>query len=247
MRAEEVRRGRLLAGWRGRTAIVAAVLAALALGFPAAARWAARAPDLAWISQADALGARLAVSLGVQAAAQPQILSAGIAAAPGYRDPLRAVSGLVPERIDMGVDFSGTGPVYALGDGVVLAATAVEPGWPGGGWITYQLTDGPDAGLVIFVAENVTPAVQAGQTVTPETIIGTMYSGGDGIETGWAQPGGQNAESQLPAAGGIGGLGPFPTRIGASFDAVLISVGVPPAPNLGQVASGLLPAGYPEG
>ena len=59
-------------------------------------------------------------------------------------------------------------------------------GWPGGGWVSYQLTDGPDAGLVVYVAEDVTPTVQAGQHVSSATVIASMYNGGDGIETGWA-------------------------------------------------------------
>jgi hypothetical protein len=68
---------------------------------------------------------------------------------PGYRNPLRGVSGPVSERIDEGVDFSGSGPVYALGDAVITNATGNSAGWSGGGWITYQLTDGPDAGLMV--------------------------------------------------------------------------------------------------
>jgi len=72
-----------------------------------------------------------------------------------------------------------------------------------------------------------------------------MYDGGDGIETGWAQPTGLSAESELPEAGGIGGLGPFPTRIGLNFDELLQSLGVPAAPNRAQPPHGLLPAGYP--
>jgi hypothetical protein len=72
-----------------------------------------------------------------------------------------------------------------------------------------------------------------------------MFSGGDGIETGWAQSSGQSAESQLPEAGGIGGFGPFPTRVGVSFDQLLVSLGAPAAPNLTEPASGLLPASYP--
>jgi hypothetical protein len=162
-----------------------------------------------------------------------------------YQNPLRAVSGLVLERIDQGVDFGGAGPVYALGDGVITNATADSSGWPGGGWITYQLTDGPDAGLMVYVAEDVTPAVQVGQKVTSSTVIANMFNGGDGIETGWATSDGSTAESQMAAAGGIGGNGPFPTVVGLSFEAVLESVGVPAAPNAGQAGSGLLPAGYP--
>src|SRR5215475_10615559 len=130
-----------------------------------------------------------------------------------YENPLREVSGLVPERVDMGVDFAGDGPVYAIGAGVVVQAKACCSGWPGGGWITYQLTDGPAVGEVVFLAEDVTPAVQPGQKVTPGTVIGHMYRGSDGIETGWAMLDSGSAESQLAEAGGIGGAGPFPAAI----------------------------------
>jgi hypothetical protein len=164
---------------------------------------------------------------------------------PAYRNPLRAVSDLVLERIDMGVDFGGAGPVYALGDGVITNATGDSPGWPGGGWITYQLTSGPDAGLVVYLAEDVKPTVQVGQTVTSSTVIGDMFNGGDGIETGWATSDSSTAESQTAAAGGISGGGPFPTMVGLSFDVVLESVGVPAAPNASEPGNGLLPAGYP--
>jgi hypothetical protein len=167
-----------------------------------------------------------------------------VAIAPIYLNPLRNVSGLVPERIDQGVDFSGSGPVYALGDGIVTNATAYSPGW-GGGWITYQLTDGSDAGLVVYLAENVTPTCVVGERVTPSTEIGDMFEGGDGIETGWAQASGASAESQLPEAGAIGGGGPFPTTVGVNFDQLLMSLGVTAAPNRYQVASGLLPPNYP--
>jgi len=203
-------------------------------------------PDLAWMNRAGVLGVQVAVPLGVEARLQPEIVSSGIASVPGFRNPLRDVSALVPERIDMGVDFNGSGPVYALGNAIITNASGDNAGWPGGGWITYQLTDGPDAGLMVFVAEDVRPDVQAGQRVSSSTVIGTMFAGGDGIETGWAQESGLSAESQLPEAGDIGGNGPFPTRIGISFEELLVPLGVPPAPNRDQPAYGLLPPSYPE-
>ena len=208
---------------------------------PATAHWLARAPNLAWVAQADALGLQVAAPLG--AAQQPEIVSSGIA--PGYLNPLRDIPNLVLERIDQGVDFAGSGPVYALGDGVVTGATGDSGGWPGGGWITYQLSDGRDAGLMVYVAEDITPAVQVGEHVTSSTVVGNMFDGSDGIETGWAQPTGVTAESQAAAAGGIGAFGPFPTKVGFNFDQLLQSLGVPPAPNAGDPASGLLPSNYP--
>jgi hypothetical protein len=166
---------------------------------------------------------------------------------PAYLNPLRGVSGLIPERVDEGVDFAGSGPVYALGDAVITnAADGPSTGWPGGGWITYQLTGGPDTGLMVYLAEDVTPAVAAGQNVSPSTVIANMFAGADGIETGWAQPTGLSAESELPDAGGIGASGPFPTRVGVNFDELLQSLGVPAAPNVTQPPYGLLPSSYPN-
>lgn len=219
-------------------------LALLVSVWPAAAHFMAHAPSSAWADEADVLGLQAGGALGLQARLQPEVISTGVAVAPLYLNPFRGVSGLVPERIDQGVDFSGSGPVYALGDGIVTNATAYSPGW-GGGWITYQLTDGPDAGLMVFLAENVTPTVVVGQRVTPSTVVATMFEGGEGIETGWSQATGLSAESQLPEAGAIGGGGPFPTVVGVNFDQLLISLGVPVAPNRYQPASGLLPPNYP--
>jgi hypothetical protein len=248
------------------TAAALASSALIASSWPVAAHWMQRASHVAGTSQADAAGLAPAGAhhkpaptppsvMDTQASQAAVVVSMAITSRPGrhrktasdsYRDPLRDVGGLNPERIDMGADFTGSGPVYALGDAVVTNAQDSEAtGWPGGGWITYRLTDGPDAGLLVYLAEDVTPAVHAGQHVTSSTVVGTMFDGGDGIETGWAQPTGLSAESQLPKAGGIGGAGPFPTMIGLSFDELLQSVGVPAAPNRDDTAYGLLPPNYP--
>jgi hypothetical protein len=121
-------------------AAAVAGLALLASVWPAAAHWMAQAPNSAWADEAGVLGLQAGGALGIQAKLQPEVVSAGVAVAPIYLNPLRNVSGLVPERIDQGVDFSGSGPVYALGDGIVTNAAAYSPGW-GGGWITYQLIE----------------------------------------------------------------------------------------------------------
>ena len=230
-------------GWVA--AMIVAGVVALVCDWAGAAHWKAPASALAgtWLGKAaDGLTTWPGVWTG-----QPQIVSAAVAdrAEQYYRNPLRGVSGLVRERIDDGVDFAGTGPVYALGDGVVTGASGTNYGWPGGGWITYRLTSGPGAGLMVYVAEDIIPAVQKGQHVSAATVLGTMFDGGDGIETGWAQSTSLSAESQLPAAGAIGGLGPFPTRVGLNFEELLQSLGVPAAPNRTQPPHGLLPAGYP--
>ena len=179
---------------------------------------------------------------------QPKIVSVAVSRPrrPSYVNPLRSVSGLVPERIDEGVDFGGSGPVYALGDAIVTNA-GENAGWPGGGWITYQLTDGPAQGLMVYLAEDVTPTVQVGQHVTPSTVIANMFNGGDGIETGWAMADGASSESETPEAGGISGGGPFPTMIGLSFEGLLTSLGVPAGNNAGGSGFGALPPNYPAG
>jgi hypothetical protein len=226
-------------------AMVVASVVAVTCTWAGVAQLRGQAPPWAgtWLAQAaDGMTAWPASWAG-----RPEIVSAAVADRPGgsYRNPLRGVTGLVPERIDDGVDFAGTGPVYALGDAVVTSAAGDNYGWPGGGWITYRLTSGPGAGLMVYVAEDIVPAVVVGQRLSPATVVGTMYDGGDGIETGWAQPTTLSAESELPQAGGIGGLGPFPTRVGINFDELLQSLGVPAAPNRAQSPHGLLPAGYP--
>ena len=223
--------------------VVAATLVVSA--WPAATHWLARASNPAWAEQADSLGLQLATSLGLQARLQPEVVSEGVAVAPLYLNPLRNANGLVPERVDEGVDFSGTGPVYALGDAVVTSATEEAGGWPGGGWITYQLTDGLGAGLVVYVAEDITPTVQVGEHVTPLTVIGYMFEAGDGIETGWAALNGL-ATSQLTEAAITGGAYSFPSASGLNFEDLLVSLGAPDAPNRDQLGSGVLPANYPS-
>jgi len=145
-----------------RVAAIGVAVSALLLSFwPTADHWVAREPDLAWVAQADLLGMRLAGALSARASEQPEVVSVGVAVVPGYQNPFRDVSGLIPERVDMGVDFGGAGQVYALGHAVITNATGNSAGWPGGGWITYKLTDGPDAGLTVYLAEDVTPAAEA--------------------------------------------------------------------------------------
>jgi hypothetical protein len=174
--------------------------------------------------------------------------AAAVAAPPPvYRNPLRAIQGLVPERVDMGTDFGGSGPIYAIGNAVVTNATGDSAGWPGGGWITYRLTSGPASGLQVYVAEDVKPAVQVGQDVTSSTVVANMYVGSAGIETGWAMADGLSAESQLPEAGSVSGGGPFPTKIGLNFDSLLITLGVPAG--FGYTTTGgygTVPPSYPS-
>src|SRR5207248_11765134 len=65
-----------------------------------------------------------------------------------YVDSLRAVGGLYAGRIDMGVDYAGSGPLLALAKGRVTVASNHDSGplscwgrtcWPGGGTGVYRL------------------------------------------------------------------------------------------------------------
>ena len=95
-----------------------------------------------------------------------------------YRNPLRDAS-LTPGRIDQGVDFTGSGPLYALGSGRIVMVR--NSGWPGGAFIAERLDDG----RYDYAAEDIAPSVQVGQRVTSSTRIGTIRGS---IEVGWAAP-----------------------------------------------------------
>jgi murein DD-endopeptidase MepM/ murein hydrolase activator NlpD len=157
-----------------------------------------------------------------------------------YANPLRAIRGLAPERIDMGVDYSGYGPIYAIGDGVVLTTTV--PGWPGGTMIVYQLTDGPANGLVVYAAEDIAPAVRVGDTVTAGSVLGLMYLGPDGIETGWGDPSviGNTLAGDTRQFGGTN-----TTAFGSNFSEFLRWLGAPPGIPQNNPPTGRLPRNWP--
>jgi murein DD-endopeptidase MepM/ murein hydrolase activator NlpD len=158
----------------------------------------------------------------------------------GYANPLRSVVALTAERIDQGVDYSGFGSIYAIGDGVVL--NTVGSGWPGGTFIAYRLTDGPARGLVVYVAEDVQASVQVGDTVTSGTVLGHMYAGPDGIETGWAD-GSSLPDTMARTYGQFDGSNS--SAFGDNFSRLLQSLGAPPGIPSGSV-SGSLPATWPR-
>ena len=140
------------------------------------------------------------------------VLDASTGSSSGYVNPIGA--GLVHERVDQGVDFTGSGSLYALGSGTVV--NVYNSGWPGGVFLGIRL----DAGQYVYYAEDITPAVGVGQRVTAGQYIGRANGGGSGIELGWAAPPG-DGESAAHAAGQYA----YPTSEGESFDALLASLG----------------------
>lgn len=162
-------------------------------------------------------------------------------AAPGsYANPLRAINGLTANRIDQGVDYGGFGPIYALGDGVVLST--YNSGWPGGTFLSYQLSDGPAAGLVAYFAESIDPTVQVGQHVTSGTVLGQVYEGGTGIEVGWCDT---RADGTTLASDYAQFNGYNSSAFGLNFSQLLSSLGAPGGQVEGGV-TGSLPAGWPS-
>ncbi len=190
----------------------------------------------------QAMAAQQAVAAATQAANLPPPAFSTPPPSPGsYVNPLRAISALSPERIDQGVDYSGYGPIYAIGDGVVLNTT--NAGWPGGTFITYRLTNGPASGLVVYAAEDIYPSVAVGQSVTPSTVLGTMYEGPDGIETGWADSSGQG----YTMAHDYGQFnGSNSTAFGYNFSQLLVYLGAPGGVLQNNPPTGTLPPGWPQ-
>ncbi len=113
---------------------------------------------------------------------QSQCAPAAGPVAPGvYVNPFRASTSITPARIDMGVDYAGTGTIQALGDATVTYAQQGGTGWgpfscTGGyaGAIVYRLTDGPDQGRYIYLTEGIIPTVHTGQQLTAGQPIATF-------------------------------------------------------------------------
>lgn len=172
-----------------------------------------------------------------------------------YTNPLKAVSGLEPGRIDMGADFAGSGPVLALGNGKVTMASDHDLGppscwgrtcWPVGGILVYRLSDGPLADRYVYVAENISVTVTAGQSVRTGQKIATMHDAFPYIETGWAS--GKGAETlaiadrhQCPC----GDPGGWSTIEGRNFASVLLVLGAPAERLQPDVPAQHMPSGWP--
>lgn len=135
--------------------------------------------------------------------------------------------GLVPGRVDMGVDYSGSGPLYALGDGTIVSTK--NSGWPGGTFIGLKLAG---SNQYVYYAENIIPHVQVGQTVKAGDLVGTAVGTSPFIEVGFAAaPGtGQTmaaATGQNKAGLAAGDPGAFPTGWGVTMSNLIQSLGGP--------------------
>jgi hypothetical protein len=157
----------------------------------------------------------------------------------GYLNPLRGLTSLVPQEIDQGVDYCGSGPIYALGSGVVKNVYSNQ--WPSGVFISYQLSAGLAKGLYVYVAENVTPEVTIGETVTSTTEIGVLNDAKTCLETGWADP----PASPERAAGHVEYNGKNSTAYGINFSTLLAALGARPGLPQSDGPPGPLAPGWP--
>lgn len=135
----------------------------------------------------------------------------------------------------MGVDYAGRpgDPIYALGPGKIVAAGDAWAGAVGapypGTWIAERLTGGPLKGRVIYTAEDVTPAVRAGDRVTADTVIG-RFTGAGLLETGFADPPGTSGITMAAATGQAasgGDPGAHSTAWGKEMSDLLAQLGAP--------------------
>jgi hypothetical protein len=105
-----------------------------------------------------------------------------------YVNPLQFVT--VWERTDQGVDAQMPvgAPILAPGSVKILA---IEPNWYAGQPLVYfELLDGPDAGRVQYVAEQITGIAPAGTILQRGQPIARYASRGTAIEYGWSTPNG---------------------------------------------------------
>lgn len=165
----------------------------------------------------------------------------------GYTNPLQAVRGIHRLRIDQGVDYAGSGPILALGSGRVTKATNHDPDWVGGGVVVYRLSQGPFAGKYVYVSENITVNVKAGQTVRAGEQIATLHDAYPNLETGWAAGKGDKTLADVDRHRcPCGDPGGWSTIEGRNFDRLLVVLGAPSGylqPNLPKQS---MPTGWPS-
>jgi hypothetical protein len=166
-----------------------------------------------------------------------------------FYNPLEHAS-VTSERIDQGVDYAGTGYLVAVADGVVTISTQDDPGWEGGGYVQYRVTQGGFLdGAYIYYAEGVSPVVSVGEKVRGGARIADLrvpqptgieigFAAGNGDESYYAyHDGGWNDTLDSESAA---------TRPGLAFSNLIKALGGPPGKIEGPVV-GKFPEYMPSG
>jgi hypothetical protein len=147
-------------------------------------------------------------------------------AAGTYTNPLAGAS-VTPQRIDQGVDYSGSGTLSAIGDGKVTYVGTSGTGWPGA-FVEYQLSGGAYAGRYVYYAESISPAagLHVGQSVRAGQPIASINGG---IEIGWGSGvGSQPLAQALGQWSGGDDSSNAASPAGKSFSALIAQLGGPP-------------------
>lgn len=170
-------------------------------------------------SQSHRPSVRALIGAAFASALLALVPSAAAAATP-YQNPFAGDTYYVG-RTDMGVDLclQPGEPIRAIGDGVV---TGIMRNWfdrqP---YIWYELTDGPDAGRYVYVAEQINHLARVGRHLHAGQTVARFARKGTCIETGWAASDGWTT-AQITTGYHEGQV----TKAGVSFARFLISLGV---------------------
>lgn len=175
----------------------------------------------------------------------------------GCVNPFGKIShGLVPERIDMGVDYAAPAgsPILAMCDAEIIGAAAHGTGWNSPtdteACVYLRFTGGPYSGKYYFVCEDITPNVKLGlnthQQVKAGQQIATFLPSPTGIETGWGSgtPWGALA-AQLHQECGGSDPGCWATAAGVSFNKFLKQTGAKGGVFVPGAPPQKMPPGYP--
>lgn len=104
-----------------------------------------------------------------------------------YCNPFRHAESLLVGRVDMGVDYHGTGRIDAIGRCRVVGIGG--HGWPENMYLHVRLLRGPHRGRYVYIAEGIKPTVRLGEVVRRGHQLGVFTEAGapgrTGIETGW--------------------------------------------------------------
>ena len=200
----------------------------------------------------------MSLSLGGAAACAATPLANGA----GYVNPYAGDPTARANRIDMGddTDAGAGGTIAVFGNArITFAQTGIGGGWTCAtqinGGVVYELLDGAYAGDYVYLAEDITPLVHAGQTVPAGQPIAQFPPGGCD-EMGWEDPSAGAAGSgvmplaeTLPGFPPVGGdQSPQALACGDSMARFLQSVGAPASVRMGAgagVTAAPMPGGYP--
>lgn len=102
-----------------------------------------------------------------------------------YANPFQGDSGVTQGRTDEGVDFTAAAgtAIHAIGAGTI---TRIIQNWfAGQPMVQETLTSGPNAGKIVYYAEQLNSLVKQGQRVAAGQTIGTVAQHGTGLELGF--------------------------------------------------------------